>query len=286
MDLKQLVMMALQVSILSTVFSFGLKATTGDLLYVLRRPGLLGRSLLAMFVVVPVLAVILVLVFHFKPEVEVLVIALAISPVPPLLPQREQVAGGHIAYGLGLMAMTVVLSLAVVPLELAVLQRVFDRATSLDSRNLLGLVFKAAILPLLTGMLLRALAPTVADRLAPIVATIAKILLLLGAVGMLAGTYASMLAQVGGGTVVAFVIFVLIGLTVGHLLGGPDPDHAAVLALSTSCRHPAIAFAIASANDPNHSFGPLVILYLLVNVIVALPYLVWRRKAQAANPAV
>jgi hypothetical protein len=56
MELRQLVILALQVSILCTVFGFGLRATTGDLLYLARRPGLMLRSLLAMLVVMPLVA--------------------------------------------------------------------------------------------------------------------------------------------------------------------------------------------------------------------------------------
>ena len=48
MDLKHIVVLALQVSIFCTVFGFGLKTTTDDLMYLIRRPGLLLRSLLGL----------------------------------------------------------------------------------------------------------------------------------------------------------------------------------------------------------------------------------------------
>jgi BASS family bile acid:Na+ symporter len=278
MDLKQIVTLALQLSILATVFSFGLKATASDLLYLLRRPGLLARSTIAMFVIVPILAVVLVRVFNFSHAVEVVIIALAISPVPPLLPQREHQARGHAAYGLGLMAIMALLSIIIVPLELAILQTYFGRALSTSPSAIAGLVLNAAILPLLAGMLVRVASPAIADRIMPAVALTAKVVLALAGLVLLAGASSAMWALVGDRTLVALAMFTVIGLIVGHLLGGPDPEHAAVLALSTACRHPAIAFAIASANYPNEPFGPLILLYLLVNVIVALPYLVWRRK--------
>ena len=41
MDLKQLVMLGLQISIVCTVFGYGLETTTAALLDVLRRPALL-----------------------------------------------------------------------------------------------------------------------------------------------------------------------------------------------------------------------------------------------------
>jgi BASS family bile acid:Na+ symporter len=53
MALKHIVVLALQVSIFCTVFGFGLKTTTDDLMYVIRRPGLLARSLLAVFIIMP-----------------------------------------------------------------------------------------------------------------------------------------------------------------------------------------------------------------------------------------
>ena len=103
MDAKQLFTLAFQLAILGTVFGFGLKSTPDNLLYLVRRPGLLVRSVLAVLVVMPVLAVLLVKAFDFRQAVEVVLVALAVSPVPPLLPLKESKAGGRRSYGLGLM---------------------------------------------------------------------------------------------------------------------------------------------------------------------------------------
>jgi BASS family bile acid:Na+ symporter len=65
---------------------------------------------------------------------------------------------------------------------------------------------------------------------------------------------------------------------VGHVLGGPEPDQATVLALSTACRHPAIALAIASTNFSEFRFGAYIVLYVLVNAVVAIPYLIRQRR--------
>jgi BASS family bile acid:Na+ symporter len=95
---------------------------------------------------------------------------------------------------------------------------------------------------------------------------------------LLAGEWRALWAAVGDGTLIALVVFVAIGLLVGHLLGGPDPDHSVVLALSTASRHPAIALSIASANFPDERFGGTILLYLLVGALAAMPYLSWRRR--------
>ena len=57
MTMQQVILLALQASILTTVFTFGLQATVHDLLYVTRRPSLLGRSLFAMLVIMPIVVV-------------------------------------------------------------------------------------------------------------------------------------------------------------------------------------------------------------------------------------
>jgi BASS family bile acid:Na+ symporter len=130
MELRQAVMLLLQVSILSTLFALGLKATPADLLYLIRRPGLLARSLLAVFVIMPAVTIGLARAFDFTRTVEIALMALALSPVPPLLPQREMKAGGDSSFALGLMATLALLSILVVPLGLEILQRIFVTAST------------------------------------------------------------------------------------------------------------------------------------------------------------
>jgi BASS family bile acid:Na+ symporter len=127
MDLKQLVMLTFQVSILATVFGFGLKAGPDALMYLVRRPGLLLRSLPAVLVIMPIFAVVLATTFNIRPASEIALIALAISPLPPLLPKKESKAGGQHAFGLAFMVMLALLAIVTVPLSAEILERVFGR---------------------------------------------------------------------------------------------------------------------------------------------------------------
>jgi bile acid:Na+ symporter, BASS family len=278
MDMKQLVMLALQVSVLCTVFGFGLKATSEDLLYLIRRPGLLVRSLLAVFVVMPVVAVALSRLFDFRLAVEIALVALAISPVPPLLPRKQAKSGGHQSYGIALMAILALLAIVIVPLLVELLGRFFGKPFAMTPGAIAGVVLKAALLPLAAGMVVRALLPGIAERIEKPVWLVATVLLPLAVLALLAGTWQAVWAAVGDGTVIAIVVFVAVGLLVGHLMGGPDPDYSVVLALATACRHPAIALAIAAANFPDLRFGGTILLYLIVSAIVGIPYLAWQRR--------
>jgi len=285
MDLKQLVILALQVSVVCLVFGFGLKTTPHDMSYLIRRPGLLVRSLLAVFVVMPVVAVLLSLLFEFGPTVERALIALAVSPVPPLLPQKESRAGGDQNYALGLMAIVALLAMAVMPLEILILQSVAGRPLEMASGTVVRVVLISTLLPLAAGMAVRSFMPGQVARIEKLVAMITKVLLPLGLLLLLAGAAPAILALLGDVRVlIAMVIFLIVGLAVGHVLGRPDRNYSVVLALSTACRHPAIALSIAAANFPEERFGATILLYVLLGAIVCVPYLAWQRRPPRTAP--
>jgi BASS family bile acid:Na+ symporter len=285
MDPQRLVILAFQLSIVTTVFAFGLQATGADLLYLLRRPGLLGRSLLAMAVVVPLVAVGVVLVFELQHTLEVALIALAISPVPPLLPRKEMKAGGNRSYGLALMVSMALLAIVTIPLWVEILQRVFAREMGVSSLSIARLALVSTILPLVAGVAVHTVWPALAVRIAGPVSLIGKVLLPVAILALLAGTWRMLLGTIGDGTFVAVVAFVAIALAVGHLLGGSDPDHSVVLALSSACRHPAIALTIAASAFAGERFVETILLYILVSVAAAAGYLGWRRRWSAAPAA-
>jgi bile acid:Na+ symporter, BASS family len=279
MTLQQVIMLVLQASIVMTVFSFGLRTTVGDVLSLVRRPSLLARSLGAMFVIMPIVAIALAAAFELRPSVKIVLVALAISPIPPLLPGREQKAGGDAPYGLGLMMIATVLSIAVVPIAVDLVGRVFAKPFAMSPSAIAGIALKNAILPFVAGMVFRAVMPAVAIRIAKPVERVATVLLAAGILALLAGTLGTVFSLLGNGTVVAMAAFVVAGLAAGHLCGGPNADDRLVLALSTASRHPAIALAIAKANFPDEPhLGATIILYLLVSLLIGIPYQLWQQR--------
>ena len=284
MTTQQVVILVLQVSILLTVFGFGLRTTLHDLQYLLRRPGLLARSLLAMFVVMPIVAVILVWAFELRPSFEISLVALAISPVPPLLPNKEGKAGGHAAYGLALMAVVSILAIVVVPLWVQLLGLYADRQLKMPPAAVAKVVVIMTILPLITGLIVRTLFPAVANRLDKPVRLVSTVMLLAGALVLMIAAMPVILGVMDPGILVALTAFVVVGLGVGHWLGGPQPEDAAVLALSTASRHPAIALAVAKLNFPNEpNLGATILLYLIVLGVLTVPYVRWQRHLSSAR---
>jgi len=278
MDLKQIVILAVQATIICTVFSLGLKTAPADLLYLLRQRSLLLRSMCSVLVVMPIVAVVLTSIFDVQRTAGIALIALAISPLPPLLPQRGAGGGGHESYGIALMALLALLSIVAVPLSAEILQLVFHRPLNVAPGAIARIALIMAVVPLVAGAVIRGGLPAFADRIDEPVALISKVLLPIAVVILLAATWRAALAAVGGGAIAAMSAFIVIGLAIGHLFGRPDPQHSVVLALATACRHPAIALTIAAANFPDENFAGTIVLYLLVNAVIGVAYVKWQQR--------
>jgi BASS family bile acid:Na+ symporter len=282
MDLGQLIRLAITASILLLVSGLGLRATAADATYLFRRPALLLRALLAINVVVPVVAAVLAALLDLTPAVKVALLAMAVSPVPPILSGKQLKLGGRASYAHGLLVAASLAAIVLVPLAIEVLGRLFQREAHIGVAVVAKLVGVTVLLPLVAGLAVRRLAPALAERVAPWVSRLGTLLLLGGLLPLLVSTWPGIVSLVGNGTVLVMATVAAAGLAAGHWLGGPDPDDRTALALAASMRHPGVALAIARANFPEETLGlAAVLLFLVVSVIVTLPYGARRRRRHA-----
>ncbi len=279
MDLAWLLRLALIASVLLLVFGLGLQATTGDATHVLRRPRLLLRALLAVYVVVPVVAVGLAALFHLGVPVEVAIVAMAVSPVPPILPGKELKLGGRPSYVYGLLVALSLAAIVLVPLAIKILGWVFQRDLHISIVAVAKLVGMTVFLPLVAGLAVRLVSSDLANRVAPWATRLGTVLLVVGLVPVLIAAGPVIWSLVGNGSGLVMAAVVAVGLAAGHGLGGPHPDDRTALAMAASMRHPGVALAIARANFPEERrVAAAVLLFLLVSLIVTTPYGAWRKR--------
>jgi len=282
MTLANLIGLAIQLSMAIVIFCVALNARFDDVVYLLRRPGLMARSLLSMVVVMPLLAVGIAIVFDLHPAVEAALVASALSPVPPILPGKQIKAGGQSSYVIGLLVLTALVAIVYVPVAAHVLGRVFDRPIDVDPLRVAGIVGTSMLLPVLAGMLLRRVAPALAGRIDHPLSLAATGVLVVALIPILVKEWSPVLALLGNFTVVTMIVFALVGLAVGHVLGGPDPDNRSALAMATAARHPAVALAITHNAVDQPGVMAAVLLTLIVASVVTGPYVKWRWRAHEA----
>jgi BASS family bile acid:Na+ symporter len=280
MTIAQLIQITLIASIFLIVFTLGLDAGWEDAVWLFRRPGLLVRSILSMNVVMVLFAIAMVTVFNVPQAIRIALGALALSPVPPIFPKKMSKSGGTSAYAIGLVVAASLFAVILIPCWLLILGNHYGFEADLGLRRIVPIILISILIPLFLGIAVGRFAPTFAARAVRPISVVATVLLVVGVIPVFFTAASDMWAELGNGVLWILVSFSVVGIIVGHLLGGPDPDDRCVLALATSARHPGIALAIASLNFPEHKKEVMVVVlyHLLVGGIVAVPYIKWRAK--------
>lgn len=270
--LKQILPILLSGSLAGLVLTVGLKSSPGDLVYVLRRPKLFLKAMLAVEIIPPLAAALLVWLLPIDPLVKAGILLMAISPVPPLVPGQELGVGGRKEFAYGLYVAMVLLSILVVPLAFGLASRVFGEGKTIPFSLIAMTVLTGVIVPLGVGTAINRLAPRFAQRAGPWVYKISMVLVLLAFVPIIVAAWPAIVALVGNGTMLAMVVLVVATLAGGHLLGGPEPIDRMTLAVASSVRHPGLAMLLANASFQDKRVSAAVLLYLLVGLVVGTVY--------------
>jgi BASS family bile acid:Na+ symporter len=122
------------------------------------------------------------------------------------------------------------------------------------------------LLPLLVGLVVRAQAATFAGRVVPWLNRLSSASLTLMMVLMVVTNARSIVSLFGTLGIFASVVFLLVGVAIGWLLGGSTREIKSVLALGTAQRNIAAALVVAGQNFDD----PMVVVMVTVVAIVGL----------------
>lgn len=284
--LKELIPLAITISLALLVLVVGMDASVRDLLSVLRRPGRLGAAVLAVNVIPPVVAIVLVHLIDIGPAARAGVVLMAISPVPPLVPGKALKVSGRKDYAYGLYAALVLLAVLVVPIWVEILHRVFAVEMAIPPLAVARSVVVGVLAPLAVGVLIRRFAPAFAARAAPFVYKAAMLLVVLAVLPIIVQVWPAVARLAGDGTFVVMVLVVVIAYAAGALLGGHDAEDKAALAAAATTRHPGIALMIAKTNFDNPQIAAAIIGFMLLSLVVAIPcQILLKRMAASRSPA-
>lgn len=284
MTLAEFIPIAISLSMGLIVLALGLGANFTDATYLFRHPGLIVRSVAAMNVIMLAFAVVVDRVFELPPGTEIAIAALALSPVPPILPTKQAKAGGTEGYVVSLLVVAAALAIVIVPFGAWILTLIFPKAKEVPLAPIAMVVFTSVLLPLAIGLIVHQFAPAFSVRISRWISMAGSILLIVAFIPVLIMIWPQLVAAVAQGTTIAVILFTIIGLAAGHILGGPVEDNRVVLALATGTRHPSVALAIAAATFPEEKAVLVVVLWhLIVAGVISAPYALWRSRQHASH---
>lgn len=259
--LETIAMLSVLVFVIGSMFSLGLSLTMGQILDPLKNARVVILALIANFVLVPILAYALALLFNLDESLRVGLILLSTAAGAPFLPKLVEVAKGNIAFSVGLMVLLMVVTIIYLPIVLPLLLSDVEVNPWDIAQSLIIMM----LIPLLVGLFIKARYEEAATKIQPTFSMASNLALLTLTILGLVLNFSSMIALVGSFGILAGIIFILISLIIGYLLGGSDPGDRSVMGLGTAQRNISAALVVAAQN-----FNTDVITYLMVIAIIGL----------------
>jgi predicted Na+-dependent transporter len=259
--LETLAQLSVLVFVVGSMFSLGLSLTLQQIIDPLKNTRMVILALVANFILVPLLAYALAIVFNLDDTLRVGLILLSTAAGAPFLPKLVDVAKGNIAFSVGLMVMLMVVTIIYLPLVLPLLLGDVEVSAWDIAQSLIIMM----LIPLAVGLFIKARYEDAAAKIQPTFGMAANIALITLTVLGLVLNFSSMIALVGTFGILAGIVFIIIALIIGYLLGGSESRDKSVMGLGTAQRNISAALVVAGQN-----FSTDVLTYLLVIAIISL----------------
>ncbi|AWV88033.1 BASS family bile acid:Na+ symporter [Bradymonas sediminis] len=243
----------------------GLSVTWAQVNGLLRDRGLVGRSLLANLLLVPLLAAGLIAVIPMPLDAQVALILLALAPGGLNVLQFSTKIDGHLAQAAALLFLLSMLSLITTPVGVALMPMPRDPGQLIAVRNILA--FLAAVLaPMALGALVRRHTPELAEKLARPINLMSTVSFV---AAMLVGSAIKKDAAeaLGGSVLLVLVLFVAGTWLIGWVLGGGDGADRRLLATVTSIRNAGLVLLFGITLFPNTGVDTVVLAYALLMIL-------------------
>ena len=263
--------------VLSSMVAMGLGLTVSQIIAPLRHARLVGLSLLANFVLMPVAALGLAALLRLDDPLGVGLLLLGTAAGAPFLPKLAQIAKGDLAFAVGLMVLLMVVTVVYLPLVLPLLLP----GVSVNPQKIARSLFLLMLLPLAGALAVRAWFSDLAARTKPFLDKFSNLSLILLVVLITIANVNNVVAVFGTRGILAGIIFIASGFVVGWLLGGPEISTRRVLALGTAQRNIAAALVVGSQSFSDPKVVVMVVVVAIVSLLVLMP--LSRKLANSAS---
>jgi predicted Na+-dependent transporter len=230
--------------IVTSMLGMGFGLTIPQILTPLKNRRLVTMSLVANFVLVPLLALLIVWIIPLSEGLRIGLILVGFAAGAPFLPKLVQLAKGDMAFTAGLMVLLMVITIAYLPIVLPFVLTGVQVSPWEISKSLIVLM----LIPLAVALFIRARYEEVAKGLIHTMNMAANLSLVAMFIGYFVGYSDVTYGVLGTGGILVAILLVVGAVIIGYLLGGTDRDNKKVLALGTGQRNLAAAFAIASGS--------------------------------------
>jgi BASS family bile acid:Na+ symporter len=265
--LSQAATVAMLCFVVSSMLAMGAGLTVPRIMEPLRNVRLVLLALLANFVLMPAGAIGLAKVLRLDEPFGVGLLLLGCAAGAPFLPKLAELAKGNLAFAVGVMVLLMVVTVGYLPIVLPLLLP----GVTVDPWQIARSLVLLMLLPLAAGLALKSYYEGLATRVKPLLDWISNVSLILLVILITAANIDKVLQVFGTFGILAGLLFIVLGLGFGWLLGGPDVDIKRVMALGTGQRNIAAALVVASQSFDDPKVVVMVIVVAIVGLIILMP---------------
>ncbi len=253
--------------VVSSMLAMGAGLTVSQIFQPLSNARLVMLALLANFVLMPLGALALAKVLWLDEPFGVGLLLLGCAAGAPFLPKLAELAKGNLAFAVGAMVLLMVVTVGYLPMVLPLLLP----GVAVNPWEIASSLVLLMLLPLATGLALKARYGDLATRVKPVLDWISNVSLILLVSLITAANIDKVLQVFGTRGILAGLMFIALGFGTGWLLGGPDADTRRVMALGTGQRNIAAALVVASQSFSDPKVVVMVIVVAIVGLIILMP---------------
>ena len=263
--LATLAQLSVLVFVIGSMASMGLSLKISQIIAPLKNLKLVVWALVANFVLVPLVALGITAIIPLDDSVRIGLILLATAAGAPFLPKLAEVAKGSTAFSVGLMVLLMVVTIIYLPLVLPLL---LGGGIEVNPWDIAQSLIVMMLIPLAIGLFVNARYEETAAKVQPTFGQASNIALLALTVLGLVMNFQAMIDLVGSLGILAGIIFIVISVVAGFLLGmlgSPEGSIRSVVGLGTAQRNISAALVVAAQN-----FDSSVITYVMVIAVISL----------------
>jgi BASS family bile acid:Na+ symporter len=241
------------------------------------------RGLIAVLVIVPAVAFVLLAVFGLPIPVATGIALLAAAPGAPLTTQRSRMAGADTTYVSGIQLIVALTAIIVTPILLAIFYGVFTLAGDRVSPVAVAWqIAQVTFLPVVIGLAARRFVPGFVARVVKPLNMLANVLFLIMVVALVAllvfaPDFRGQLL-IGWSAVIVIVIMAIAAIAAGHLLAGQGKERRAGLAVASLARNVGLAVYIAGLSGIQPEIVPTLLAYILLGTAIQVAYAMWLKR--------
>ena len=265
--LSQAATVAMLSFVVSSMLAMGAGLTIPQIAEPLRNARLVVLALLANFVVMPLGALALARLLWLDEPFGIGLLLLGCAAGAPFLPKLAELAKGNLAFAVGAMVLLMVVTVGYLPIVLPLLLP----GITVDAWEIARSLLLLMLLPLAIGLALKARYGELAARVKPVLDWISNVSLILLVCLITAANIDKVVQVFGTRAILAGLLFIVLGLGTGWLLGGTSADTKRVMALGTGQRNIAAALVVASQSFSDAKVVVMVIVVAIVGLIVLMP---------------